>query len=119
LNVFLSLPGLVLAFPQTSAWNKTEVIKELPFCALKLRTLLNESASSREVHILVEPEQITESNLILLFKVVSDKYPKPLSLEVFVSTDLEQLKPLVTGMTVAGTPTREESEALESERSTV
>lgn len=104
--MFISLHTLILGFSQKSVWNKTEAIRELPFCALTLRTL--ESRRGREVHILMEPDEVTESNLQLLFKVVSAKNPEPLLLETFVSTDVQQLRSLVTNMNTSA----EESESI-------
>jgi hypothetical protein len=106
--IFILLPGLVLGFAQKRVWNKIEAIKQLPFCALKVMTL--ESQFGREVHILMEPDEVTESNLLLLFRVVSEKNPEPLELETFVSTDIQQLRSLVTNMNTSATLSEEDSE---------
>jgi len=93
------------------SWNKTRALKELPFCAFILRDfLLEESSPEREIFILMEPDEVTEDNLRLLFNVVSEKYPKPLDLKVWVKTDVEDLKVLATGVLITGDPPQKNSE---------
>jgi hypothetical protein len=47
---------------QNRDWDKTRTVLGLPFCALMLRAFLVEE-SRREVHVLMEPDQVTEENL--------------------------------------------------------
>ncbi|MEK6410026.1 MAG: hypothetical protein AABN34_24140 [Acidobacteriota bacterium] len=77
-------------------WDKTVALKQLPYCALVLRALIGPDNSSREIFLLMEPDQVTEGNLRLLSRVLSERYPPPLSLEVRVTTDVEQLASLAT-----------------------
>lgn len=79
-------------------WNRTTAIKGLPFCALVLRNFVEEDDSPRrEVYVLMETSQVTEDNLTLLFKGLSEAYVKPQDLTVWVYTDVEQLGILATG----------------------
>jgi hypothetical protein len=77
-------------------WDKTRALTQSPFCALILREFLKRGDRGREIHILIEPDQVTEDNLRLLFKAISEKYPPPLLLEAWVYTDVEQLAALAT-----------------------
>ncbi len=76
-------------------------IKELNFCALTLRNYINDDENSREMYVLIDPEQITETSLAQLFEALSKRYSKPFSLEVTVYTSIKQLRTLVTGMGIS------------------
>lgn len=79
-------------------WNRTTAIRGLPFCALVLRNFVDEDDSPRrEVYVLMETSQVTEDNLTLLFRALSEAYVKPQDLTVWVYTDVEQLGILATG----------------------
>jgi hypothetical protein len=80
-----------------SRWNKTTAIKEVPFCALILRNFTPDHGRRRELYVLMEPEQVLEENLFVLFRALSDKYPRPGPLEIWVETDVQQLADLATG----------------------
>jgi hypothetical protein len=118
--IALFLVGVSAAMPMSddkASWNKTRALKELPFCAFILRDfLLEESSPEREIFILMEPDEVTEENLKLLFKVVSEKYLKPLALKVWVKTDIEDLKELATGVMITGDPPPKNSEVSGKEK---
>jgi hypothetical protein len=99
-TVFLSCSNLVALSQPHVRSNSTQSINELPFCAFILRSL--DSRRGHEVYVLTEQDQITEGNLILLFKAVSDRNPNPSLLEVFVNTDVDQLRSLVVHMNTSG-----------------
>lgn len=78
--------------------------EEVPFAAIVLRDGERRFDGSRQIHILVEPSDVTERNLLLLFKVVSEQCSEP-SLIVWVYTDVAQLAALSTGQNMSGGPT--------------
>jgi len=81
----------------TNQWNKTRTIKELPFCAMILREFHDTFDGSHTIHILMEPDEVSENNLRLLFSTLSHKDPSSPSLHVLVETDIERLAALATG----------------------
>jgi len=103
LLVFLSL--CVLASISVDAESRKQeqkaqaalAVKELPFCALIMTDFLTEDRSMRALYILMDPNEITEFNLSQLFKTLSQKYSKPVDLEVWVYTNLSDIAHIVTG----------------------
>jgi hypothetical protein len=89
--------GANLQKEDEGGWNKTRAITELHFCVFILRDFLDGDEPSREISVLMEPDQVTENNLTLLFRALSEKYPAPKTLRVQVYTDVEQLGFLSTG----------------------
>lgn len=81
-------------------WNVTTSLKGLPFCALVLRDHLADSDRRRVLNVLMDPDDVAEGNLVLLFRVLSEKYPSPVALEVWVNTDVEQLSLLASGVLI-------------------
>jgi hypothetical protein len=112
-----SLPALAVI--QNSQWNKTRAIKGLPFPAFILREYLGEFQPGLEVHILMDPDDVTEDNLRLLFELVSEKYTKAKRLVAMVSTDIEQLESLITGYIITGSPPQEKADVNEETTSKV
>jgi hypothetical protein len=98
-------------------WNKTTVIKDLPFGALLFRDFYDREDRSRELYVLTEPESVTELNLHLLFGVLAEAVPQSESLQVWVYTDVEQLSALATGQQGTVALSREQSEEFERDRS--
>lgn len=86
--------------------NTTRAIKGLPFYAFILREFVSEDGSSREINVLMEPNQVSETNLRLLFRNFSRKFPAPISVEVWVYTDVEQLDTLSTNQITDVAPAR-------------
>jgi hypothetical protein len=74
------------------SWKKVQAIKGLPFCAFILGDNPKGVWGSREIYILVEQTEVTESNLRILLRTISDSYPEPINLEAWVITDPERLK---------------------------
>ncbi len=66
MTIFLLCSNPVALSRSQSHSNSTQSINELPFCAFILRSL--ESSRGYEVHVLTEPDQITDGNLMLLSK---------------------------------------------------
>ena len=79
----------------------SKALKGLPFCVLVLWDGFRKFDGSRQIHMIVESSEVTETNLSLLFKVVSEQCPES-SLAVWVYTDVEQLAALSTGMQISG-----------------
>jgi hypothetical protein len=50
----------------------------------------------------MDPAEVTEDNLRLLFGNLSTRYSSPPRLEITVFTDVEQLAPLATGHALSG-----------------
>jgi hypothetical protein len=103
--VFILLPLVyVQAQGPTSNndWNKTRAIKELPFCALIVREFHDTAQANHEFHILMEPDEVTEDNLRLLFAAISRRDPDAPVLVAWIKTDVEQLESLATGVVMAG-----------------
>ena len=71
-------------------------ITGLPFCVLVLRVFTSDFYPRVRVHVLMEPDKITESNLRLLFEKISEQHPTTSSLDAMVYTDVEQLGVLAT-----------------------
>lgn len=95
---FAKAPEQAVGLDDEQEWHKTRAIKEVPFCAFILRDFLDDNRESRELAVLMEPDQVTEGNLTLLFKALSEKHPKPTDLRIQVYTDVEQLGFLATGL---------------------
>ena len=91
-------------------WNKTRAVKEVPFCAFILREFLDDKEQNRDVYVLMEPDQVIEINLDLLFKALSKKFPQPYSLTIWVETDVEQLGVIATGRMGTVSPAESEKE---------
>ena len=84
---------------------KTSVIRGIPFCVFILRdSVIKESDEnkSRELHVLMEPENFSEVILTDLFRVLSERFPTPQSMQVLVYSDIEQLRKLVIGIGQSG-----------------
>jgi hypothetical protein len=84
------------------SWKKVQAIKGLPFCALILGDNPKGVWGSREIYVLVEQAEVTESNLRILFRSISDSNPEPINLDAWVYTNLEQLRTLVTNSGMSG-----------------
>jgi hypothetical protein len=85
-------------------WNETTAIHGLPFCALTLREFFDRDQHERTVYVLMEPSQVNEGNLHLLFRSISQRFPNDPNLKVWVDTDVEQLGTLATGQMVTVSP---------------
>lgn len=92
----------------TSNWNKTRAIKELPFCALILREAHDKLDATHKIYILMEPVEVTEDNLRLLFGILSRRDPESPILRILVETDVTGLAPLATGGFIAGSGRKSE-----------
>lgn len=86
----------------TSNWNKTTSIKELPFCALILRESHDRIDATHTIHVLMEPDEVTANNLGLLFGVLSQRDAESPAMVINVATDVTQLAPLATGGFISG-----------------
>lgn len=106
--VFLVLPPVFVQAQvpgptwDTTNWNKTRAIKELPFCALILREIHDKFDATHKIYILMEPDEVTEDNLKLLFGIMSRRDTESPILWIIVETDVTQLAPLATGGFTAG-----------------
>ena len=100
-------------------WNETRAIQGLPFCALTLREFFDRDLPERTVYVLMEPTQVNEGNLHLLFRFISQRFPDDQILKVWVDTDVEQLDFIATGRMVTVSPgfgTTAKPQAEESKR---
>ncbi len=105
LLIFCICPGDGIARQDTAdKWDKTVALKELPYCALILRAFLGPDDSSREIFVLMEPDNVNEENLRLLARALSEKYPPPLSLKAWIETDVKQLATLITNSNSSSYP---------------
>jgi hypothetical protein len=100
----------------TSNWNKTRDIKDLPFCAFILRESHQQYDGNHLMYILMQPDEVTEENLRLLFGLISRQDPDSSSMRVLVETDLDQLTSLVNRGSVSGSSSKS-SERAESSTS--
>jgi hypothetical protein len=82
--------------------NGTKAVKGLPFCALILRESRETPLSIHTFHVLMEPEEVTEGNLKLLFAMISQSDPQSSVIYVRVNTDVDQLGSLATGVGRSG-----------------
>src|SRR5262249_50674399 len=81
---------------------RTKAIEGLPFCALIVGELRNRPVFHR-LDVLAEAKHINEGDLALLFAAISSAYPsEELPLEVFVDSDVAEMKWIVTGYAGAG-----------------
>jgi hypothetical protein len=84
------------------SWKKAQAIKGLPFSAFILGDNPKGVWGSREIYILVEQTEVTEINLRILFRAISDSNPEPMNLEAWVMTDPERLKSFYSGAGTSG-----------------
>ena len=92
--------------PSDGRWNETRAIQGQPFCALILREFSDPDRKERTIYVLMEPSQVNEGNLHLLFRHLSQQFPDDPILRVIVHTDVEQLAVLATGHLVTASPAR-------------
>ena len=102
--LFLCVPALIGVAAESKKQEKkvpaTLAVKELPFCALIVSDYIAEDSSTRTLYVLMEPTEVTEHKLSQLFKTISQKYPKPIELHVWVYTNLSEIAHIVTGQFV-------------------
>ncbi|MEK6289491.1 MAG: hypothetical protein AABO57_27570 [Acidobacteriota bacterium] len=77
--------------------DETRSIEGLPFCALVVGDFYDKDQRERTIDVLMEPGQVTDSNLGLLFRILSDKLTEEPALTIWVNTDIRQLATLATG----------------------
>lgn len=90
--------------PRDGRWNETRAVQGLPFCALTLREFFDRDQHERTIFVLMEPPHVSEGNLNLLFRSMSQRFPDDPVLKVWVYTDVEQLAFLATGQMVTVSP---------------
>jgi len=83
-------------------WGDVISMEGLPFCALILSNVYDKRQRERTVDILMEPDQVNEDNLRLLFRSLSEKFPADPTLKAWVNTNVKQLAMLATGMGGSG-----------------
>jgi len=86
--------------------NETTAIGGLNFCAFMLREFYDKDEKGRTIYVLMEPRQVSESNLYLLFRILSERFNADEDLTIWVDTDVEQLAFLATGTMVTFSPAR-------------
>lgn len=99
----LSISAISLGSPQTrERWDDVIAVKDVPFCALILSNFYDKNERERTIDILMEPHNVNEDNLALLFRAVSEKFPDEPTLKVWVNTNVKQLATLATGIGGSG-----------------
>lgn len=83
-------------------WGDAISVEGLPFCALILSNVYDKRQKERTVDILMEPHQVNEDNLRLLFRSLSERFPDDLTFKAWVNTNVKQLAMLATGMGGSG-----------------
>jgi hypothetical protein len=76
--------------------NKTRAVRELPFCALVLGEDMNPINQGYEDYVIMESYEMTEENLRLLFKALSNQHSDEPNFQAWVYTDVTQLRELAT-----------------------
>src|SRR5215470_5068550 len=76
--------------------SKTRAVTDLPFCALVLREWENGVTPGFDDYVIMEGDRMTEENLKLLFKVLSDQHSDEPNFQSWVYTDVTQLASIAT-----------------------
>jgi len=71
-------------------------VTDLPFCALVLREWKNPVTPGFDDYVIMEGDRMTEDNLRLLFKVLSDQHSDEPNFQSWVYTDATQLASIAT-----------------------
>lgn len=110
-TLFMIIAVVIGAIPVGSAHSgreqkldKTRAVEGLPFCALVLRVFVREKGARVVTYLLMDPEEVTEQNLRMLFEKISAQHASAPFLESMVYTDVEQLGFLATHQAHSGLP---------------
>ena len=86
-------------FPEGLARGRLFGLKDLPFCAIvfdeDFKNTETTAANELAVRILMDQDDVSESNLRQLFALVSKRYPSPQDLYAYVETDARSVADVV------------------------